>query len=67
MPLLTINFVKYSNILRRIFLIFLTNILKQTWNSFNTNFQYHWKDQKSSYQVRLILGLFSHLIAVILA
>ena len=46
-----------------IFFIFLKNVLKQI---FNTKFQPHWKDRKSSYQVRQILGLFCHLIALIL-
>ena len=40
--------------------------LKQTWNSFNTKFQPYWKDRKSIDQVSQSLGLFCHLIAVIL-
>ena len=39
------------------FLCFWKIVVKQTWNSFNTKFQSQWKDQKSSYQVRHILGL----------
>ena len=50
----------------RIFFIFLKTFLKQTWNAFNTKFQPQWKDRKSSYQVRQILGLFSDFIALIL-
>ena len=46
--------------------MFLKNVLKQTWNSFNTKFQPHWKNRESSYQVSQILGRFCHLIAVIL-
>ena len=42
-------------------------MLKQTWHSFNTKFQTQWKDRESSYQVRRILGLFFHSIALILA
>ena len=36
--LLTTKFVKNSHIWARIFFIFLKNVLKQTWNSFNTKF-----------------------------
>ena len=62
MFLLTTKLVKNSDISARIFFIFLKNVFKQTGNSFNTNFQPQWKDQKSSYQVRQSLGLFCHLI-----
>ena len=41
-------------------------MLKQTWHSFNTKFQTQRKDGESSYQVRIILGLFCHSIALIL-
>ena len=41
-------------------------MLKQTWHSFNTKFQTQRKDGESSYQVRIILGLFIHSIALIL-
>ena len=40
-------------------------MLKQTWHSFNTKFQTQWKDRESSYDVRIILGLFCHSIALI--
>ena len=42
-------------------------MLKQTWHSFNTNFQTQWKDRESSYHVTIIVGLFCHSIALILA
>ena len=41
-------------------------MLKQTWHSFTTKFQTQRKDGESSYQVRIILGLFCHSIALIL-
>ena len=41
-------------------------MLKQTWHSFNTKFQTQRKDGESSYQVRIILGLFCHSIVLIL-
>ena len=41
-------------------------MLKQTWHSFNTKFQTQRKDGECSYQVRIILGLFSNSIALIL-
>ena len=41
-------------------------MLKQTWDSFNTKFQTQREDGESSYQVRIILGLFCHSIALIL-
>ena len=41
-------------------------MLKQTWHSFNTKFQTQRKNGESSYQVRIILGLFCHSIALIL-
>ena len=66
MLLLATKCVKNSHIYARIFLIFLKNVLKQTWNSFNTKFQAQWKDRESSYQVRIILEHFCHLIALIL-
>ena len=66
MFLLTNKFVKNSHMLARIFFIFLKNVLKQTWMSFNTKFQRQWKDRKSSYQVKQILELFCNLIALIL-
>ena len=41
-------------------------MLKQTWHSFNTKFQTQRKNGESSYQVRIILGIFCHSIALIL-
>ena len=46
--------------------ILLLNVLKQTWNFFNTKFQSQWKDQKIIYLVRSVVGLFYHLTALIL-
>ena len=63
MLLLTNKVVKSSHISTRIFFIFLNNVLKQTWNSFNTKFQPRWKDRESINQVRQILELFCHFIA----
>ena len=42
-------------------------MLKQTWHSFNTKFQTQWKDRESSYHVTIIVVLFCHSIALILA
>ena len=58
MFLSAVNLVKNSHIYGSIFFIFLENVLKQTWNSFNTNIQPHWKDRKSSYQASIVLGIF---------
>ena len=66
MFLLTAKLVKNSHIQARIFFIFLKDVLKQTWNSFNTKLQTQCKDGKSSDQVRQILAHFFHLIALIL-
>ena len=66
MALLTAKFVKNSHIWPRIYFIFLKNVLKESWNSFNTKFQPQWKARKTSYQVRQILALFFYLIALIL-
>ena len=63
--LLIATFAK-SHIQVRISFIFLRNVLKQTWNFFNTKVQPQWKDQKSSYQVRQILAIFSNLTAIFL-
>ena len=67
MFLLTAEFVLNSHIKARIYFVFPKNVLKQTWNSFNTKFWSQWKDRKSSYQVREILALFCNLIALILS
>ena len=60
------KFVKKGHVLGRIYFIFLKNILKQSWDTFNTKFGPQWKDQKSSYQVRQILAIFSNLTAIFL-
>ena len=52
MLLLTAKFAKHSHILARIFIIFLKNVLKKTWNSLNTKFQLQWKDRENSNQIR---------------
>ena len=52
MLLLTTKFVKNSQILPRIFFIFLKNVLKQTWNSFNTKFQLSFNNQISVKRLR---------------
>ena len=66
MLLLTTKFVEGSHISTRTFFFFLKNVRKQTWISFNTKFQSQWKVRESSNQVREILGLFYHSIALIL-
>ena len=55
---LTVKLIKNSHIDACIFFIFLKNVLNQTWSSFNTKFQPHWKDLKRSYQVWQVLGHF---------
>ena len=60
------NFTKKSLLTARLYFIFLKNVLKQTWNAFNTKFQHQWKDHKSSYQVRQIFALSCNLIALTL-
>ena len=62
--LLTTNFVKTSHIQTKKFLIFLKNILNQTWNAFNTKFLCQWKDRKSIYQVKEAFALFCCLISM---
>ena len=64
--LIPTKFVKNSHIWAKIYFIFLENVLKQTWNSFNTNFQDQWKSWNSSYQVNHILAPFCYLIPLIL-
>ena len=66
MSLLTVKFGKSSYFKARIYLIFLKNVLKQNWNSFNTKFWPQWKDRKYSYRVRQILTLFCNLTSLIL-
>ena len=66
MFLLMTKFVKKSHILGRIYFLFLKNVLKQSWDTLNIKFGSQWKNQKSSYQVRQILAIFSNLIALIL-
>ena len=66
MVLLTSKFDENIHIQSRIFFFFLKNVLKQTWNFFNTKFLTRWKDRNSSYKVRRMLGLFCHFIPLIL-
>ena len=46
--------------------MFLKNVLKQTWNTLSTKLETQWRDRGSSFQVRIILRVFSHIIALIL-
>ena len=46
--------------------MFVKNVLKTTWNCFNTKFQPQVKDRKCSYQLRSILELLSNFFALIL-
>ena len=62
----TTKFVKNSHISARLISTFLKNVLKQSWNSFNTNFKPQWKGLKSSYQANKILRLFCHSVALTL-
>ena len=55
---------KKGHIYFTIYFIFLKNLLKQTWNSFNTKFQSRWKDRKSCYQARWSSEPFYNLIAL---
>ena len=66
MSLSIAKFVTNSHIYPEIYIIFLKNVLKQTWNSFNTKFRLRWKDGKSSYQSTQLLGLLWNLIDLIL-
>ena len=60
------KFVRNSHIWAKIYFMFLENVLKQTWNSFNTKFEDQSKSWKNSYQVKQILALFCYLIPPIL-
>ena len=64
--LLTASIIKNRHIQAKSYFILLKNVLKQTWESFNTKFQPQQKNRKSSYQVREILALFCDLIPLIL-
>ena len=64
--LLTAKFVKITHIYHRVYFIFQENVLKQASNIFNTKFQPQSTDQKSSYQVSQVFGLFSNLICLTL-
>ena len=66
MLLWTPIFVKNSNISATIFFIFLKNLLKQTWNSFDTKFKLQGKDLRSNYQVKENFRNFCHLIIIVL-
>ena len=63
---LTNQFCKNSNIYIRIFFLFLKSVSKQTWSYFNTKFELHCKDRKSSYQAMEVLRLFCDLSVLIL-
>ena len=63
MSLLTVPFVKNSHIWAGIYYIFLKNILKHTWKSFNTKFWPQWKGSKKQSASKKILALFCHLVA----
>ena len=58
--------VKDFNIQSRRFFIILKNVQKQTRNSFTIKFKPNRIDRKSSYKIRLIFDLSSHLIALLL-
>ena len=66
MLLWTPIFVKNSNISATIFFIFLKNLLKQTWNSFDTKFQLQGKDLRSNYQVKENFRNFCQLVIIVL-
>ena len=55
-----------SHILAAIYLIFLKNVLDQTWRSLKIEFGPQRKYRKKSYQVRQNLSLFCNLVAPIL-
>ena len=65
MHLLTTLIVKNSHIYARISFMFLKNVLKQAWMSFNNKFPPQSKYRKGSYKARKILALFCNLIALI--
>ena len=50
----------------RIYFIFLTNVLKKTWNYFNSKFWPQSKYRKGSYQIKQIFALFFNLVALTL-
>ena len=58
MFLLTAKLVKDSHIYPTILFIFLQNVLKQTCSSFNSKLEPQWKDSKSRYEVKQILGIY---------
>ena len=66
MLLWTPIFVENSNISATIFFIFLKNLLKQTWNSFDTKFQLQGKDLRSNYQVKENFRNFCQLVIMVL-
>ena len=66
MPFITAQIVKNSHYLTGIYLIFLKNILDQTWETFNTKSRPQWIDRKCSYQERPILTLFCDLFSYFL-
>ena len=64
--ILTNQFCKNSNIYIRVFFLFLKSVSKQTRSYFNTKFELHCKDRKSSYQAMEVLRLFYDLSVLIL-
>ena len=63
MSFLIAKFVRNGHISARIYFIFIKNLLKQTWNCFNTKFGGQRKNGKGIYQWSLqILAIFSKLI-----
>ena len=54
----------FHRLIARIYFILLKNVLKQTWNSFNTKLRPLRKDWNSTYQVIQVLAIFLSLIAV---
>ena len=59
MSLLRAELVKNSHIQVWIHFFFLTNILKETWNTFTTKFWRQEKNQQDSYHVRQIFAIFA--------
>ena len=66
MSLIIAKFVETIHIYARIYFTLLKNVLKQTWNSFNTKFGPRWKNGKLTYQLRQILAIFSNLMSLYL-
>ena len=63
LSLLTAPIVKKSHTSAGNYVMFLKNVLKQTWKSFNTKLWPQWKDIKSREQLKQTLALFWSLVA----